>query len=436
MLNGANTVFLIVSSILVFCMTPGLAFFYGGLVSRKNVVNTMLSVFIICGVAVLLFCFVGYELCFNGDIGGIIGQVKHLFLSGVDIGSIVNKDAGINLGTYLIFEMMFALITPALFVGAIVGRMRFNFLLVFIICWTFVIYYPLVHMVWSPSGLMFKAGVLDFAGGTVVHINAGITALILSICLGPRLKRETEHYDLPWVLLGTAILWIGWYGFNAGSALAADKIALQAFITTTVATGSAMMAWMLIEMKVDGKPTLVGVCTGALCGLVGITPGAGYVTVVGAFFIGIICTCTSFAFITHIKPKMKFDDPLDAFGCHGVSGIAGSILTGVFATKAANSGIVENGLFYGGGVHLFLIQIMGTVVTIIFTTVLSFILIAILRRFIPMRVTEEEEIVGLDAGEHGEAVDSSAGSHEIERYRSEFQGQLAHLMGDNGPRYR
>lgn len=435
MINEANTVFLIMSSILVFCMTPGLAFFYGGLVSRKNVVNTMLSVFIICGVAVLLFCFVGYELCFNGDSFGIIGHVKHLFLSGLDLGQIVNQDAKINLGTYLIFEMMFAIITPALFVGAIVGRMRFNFLLAFIILWTLLIYYPLVHIVWSSQGFLFKAGVLDFAGGTVVHINAGITALVLSIFLGPRLKKQTNHYDLPWVLLGTAILWIGWYGFNAGSALTVNTIALQAFITTTIATGSAMMMWMLLEMKVNQKPSLVGVCTGALCGLVGITPGAGYVTVVGAFFIGILCTCISFSFITYIKPKLKYDDPLDAFGCHGVSGIAGSILTGAFASKSVNKAI-DNGLFYGGGWNQVVLQLAGTIFTIIFTTILVIILIVILRKFILMRVPEAEEIKGLDAGEHGEEVDSMAGTHEVERYRNEFQGQLAHLLGQNGPRYR
>lgn len=430
-MNAANSTFLIISSVLVFFMTPGLAFFYGGLVSKKNVVNTMLSVFFICGIAVVLYAAVGYELSFNGDIGGIIGQVKHFFLSGVDLAALQSKELGINVGTYLIFQMMFAIITPALFVGAIVGRMRFNFLLLFIVFWSILVYYPMVHIVWSAKGMLASYGVLDFAGGTVVHINAGITALVLSVFLGKRIdfNKKREHYNMPWVLLGTTILWIGWYGFNAGSALGMNEVAVQAFLTTTVATAAALVIWMVLDMLIVGKPTLEGVCTGTICGLVGITPAAGFVTAAGAFWIGACSTLVSFCFITYIKPKLKYDDPLDAFGCHGVSGIVGSILTGAFATKAANSSLTQNGLFYGGGWHQLLVQLVGTLFTIVFVTVVVCIIVVAMKLFVKIRVDEKEELVGLDQGEHGEFADYRVAPKltDIEKYGEEFQGQLAHL---------
>ncbi|MCC7667335.1 ammonium transporter [Liquorilactobacillus satsumensis] len=430
-MNAANSTFLIISSVLVFFMTPGLAFFYGGLVSKKNVVNTMLSVFFICGIAVVLYAAVGYELSFNGDIGGIIGQVKHFFLSGVDLAALQSKELGINVGTYLIFQMMFAIITPALFVGAIVGRMRFNFLLLFIVFWSILVYYPMVHIVWSAKGMLASYGVLDFAGGTVVHINAGITALVLSVFLGKRIdfNKKREHYNMPWVLLGTTILWIGWYGFNAGSALGMNEVAVQAFLTTTVATAAALVIWMVLDMLIVGKPTLEGVCTGTICGLVGITPAAGFVTAAGAFWIGACSTLVSFCFITYIKPKLKYDDPLDAFGCHGVSGIVGSILTGAFATKAANSSLTQNGLFYGGGWHQLLVQLVGTLFTIVFVTVVVCIIVVAMKLFVKIRVDEKEELVGLDQGEHGEFADYTVAPKltDIEKYGEEFQGQLAHL---------
>ncbi|KRL03918.1 ammonium transporter [Liquorilactobacillus oeni] len=430
-MNAANSTFLIVSSVLVFFMTPGLAFFYGGLVSKKNVVNTMLSVFFICGIAVILYAAVGYELSFNGDIGGIIGQVKHFFLAGVNLASLQSKELGINVGTYLIFQMMFAIITPALFVGAVVGRMRFNFLMVFIVFWSILVYYPMVHIVWSAKGMLASYGVLDFAGGTVVHINAGVTALVLSVFLGRRLdfNKKSEHYNLPWVLLGTTILWIGWYGFNAGSALGMNEVAVQAFLTTTIATAAALVMWMILDMVTVGKPTLEGVCTGTICGLVGITPAAGFVTGAGAFWIGVFSALVSFGFITYVKPKLKYDDPLDAFGCHGVSGIVGSILTGAFATKTANAALTQNGLFYGGGFHQLAVQLVGTLFTIVFVTIIVSIVVVILKLFVKIRVDEKEEVVGLDQGEHGEFADYTVipATKDIEKYGKEFQGQLAHL---------
>ena len=340
MINQTNTLFVFVASVLVFFMTPGLAFFYGGMVSKKNAVNTMISVFMITGVAIVLFIAFGYNLAFGKDVGGIFGFSKSFFLNGFDLKSLYSKDSGITILTYLMFQMMFSIITPALFVGAIVGRMKFKFLVAFVVIWSILIYYPMVHMVWTPSGILAKTGMLDFAGGTVVHINAGITALLLSIFVGPRLgfdpDGEVRHYNLPWVLMGTSILWIGWYGFNVGSALTVSDVATQAFLTTTVATGTSFVVWMFLDMFLKDKTNMIGLCTGALCGLVGITPAAGYVTVAGAFAIGFICTLASYGFIHVVKPKLEVDDPLDAFGCHGISGIAGSILTGAFATKIVN----------------------------------------------------------------------------------------------------
>ena len=408
MINQTNTLFVFVAGVLVFFMTPGLAFFYGGMVSKKNAVNTMISVFMITGVAIVLFIAFGYNLAFGKDVGRIFGFSKSFFLNGFDLKSLYSKDSGITILTYLMFQMMFSIITPALFVGAIVGRMKFKFLVAFVVIWSILIYYPMVHMVWTPSGILAKTGMLDFAGGTVVHINAGITALLLSIFVGPRLgfdpDGEVRHYNLPWVLMGTSILWIGWYGFNVGSALTVSDVATQAFLTTTVATGTSFVVWMFLDMFLKDKTNMIGLCTGALCGLVGITPAAGYVTVAGAFAIGFICTLASYGFIHVVKPKLEVDDPLDAFGCHGISGIAGSILTGAFATKIVNPQI-ENGLFYGGGLHLISAQVLGTVFTIVFVGVMTTAIVLPLKKFIPIRVSREEELMGLDLAEHGEQAD-------------------------------
>lgn len=410
MINQTNTLFVFIASILVFFMTPGLAFFYGGMVSKKNVVNTMISVFMITGIAIILFIAFGYNLAFGKDVGGIFGLSKSIFLNNFDLKSIYSKETGITVLTYLMFQMMFSIITPALYVGAVVGRMKFKFLLAFVVIWSILVYYPMVHMVWSPSGSLAKTGMLDFAGGTVVHINAGITALMLAIFVGPRIgfdsNDEIKHYNLPWILMGTSILWLGWYGFNVGSALTVSDIATQAFLTTTVATGTSFVVWMFLDIFLEEKTTMVGLCTGSLCGLVGITPAAGYVTVAGAFAIGLICTLASYTFIHVIKPRIKLDDPLDAFGCHGISGIMGSILTGLFATKIVNPHI-ENGLFYGGGWHLITVQVLGTLFTIVFVGIMTTAIVLPLKKFIPIRVSRESELMGLDLAEHGETADYS-----------------------------
>lgn len=421
-MQAANTAFVIIASVLVWFMTPGLAFFYGGLVSTRNVVNTMLSVFYITGVAIMLWVVCGYELSFGADVHGVIGTLHGLFLQGVNLRGTM---LGIPRGAYVLFQMMFAIITPALFVGAVVGRMDFRFLTIFIICWSVLVYYPLVHMVWTEHGLLAQLGMLDFAGGTVIHINAGITALILSLFLGARRHPQTHPYNRPWVLLGTAILWIGWYGFNAGSALAANDQAIIAALTTSVGAASAMCAWMLLDVWRKGKPTLLGTCTGALCGLVGITPATGYVTVAGATAIGIMATFASYAFVTVVKPRAHIDDALDAFGCHGVSGIVGSILTGVFASKTVNKTIAEGGILGGGSWHLLWVQLAGTGITIAVVALLVLLITFGLSKLMPMRVSPAAERAGLDISEHGETADYSVPKQsEVLAYPEEFVGQI------------
>ncbi|GAY72303.1 ammonium transporter [Lentilactobacillus kosonis] len=441
-MNLANTSFVILASILVLFMTPGLAFFYGGLVSKRNVVNTMLSVFIMTGVAILLWIILGYSLSFSGDNWGFIGNLHNFFMHQFNATSLTTTK--IPESIYSLFQMMFAIITPALFVGAVVGRIRFNFLLAFIVAWSILVYYPMVHMVWSSNGILARLGTLDFAGGTVVHINAGITAFVLSAFLGKRIHYGDiphTHYNLPWVLLGTSILWIGWYGFNAGSALAVNGVAVSSVITTTVATGASMITWMTLDMFIAGKPTLVGVCTGTLCGLVGITPAAGYVTILGAFCIGILASLASYFFVSQLKDRIGIDDALDAFGCHGISGIVGSISTGLFATKAINPAVTSNGIFYGGGWRLLGIQLTATATTIIFVVIACSIIIKGLSLLMPMRVNRQEEELGLDQGEHGEEVDYTIEmAQDIDSYKSdlniyskEFRGQLEKLNNSSLP---
>lgn len=401
-MNAANVLFVMVSSILVFFMTPGLALFYGGLSEKKNVVNTFMSVYFICGVAVIMWIIVGYSLSFSGNVWGLFGNLHWAMFHHVNIFALTATK--IPTGLYSMFQMMFAIITPALFIGAVVGRARPWFIVAFVIFWSLLVYYPLVHMVWG-GGILGKLGTLDFAGGTVVHINAGVTALVLSWMVGPRLQRHNDQpANLGLVLIGTSILWLGWYGFNAGSALAIDNVAVQAMLTTTVATAVAMVAWQLLEVSFTGKVSLVGTCAGTVCGLVAITPAAGYVTISGAVMIGLGASICSYLFITYAKPRLHLDDTLDAFGCHGVSGIWGSIATGLFATSQVNSQVTDNGLLYGGGLHQFLVQIVATLATMVFTGVMCWLIIKGLRLVMPVRVSAREEAVGLDITQHGERI--------------------------------
>ncbi|MEK1332711.1 ammonium transporter [Limosilactobacillus fermentum] len=401
-MNAANVLFVMVASILVFFMTPGLALFYGGLSEKKNVVNTFMSVYFICGVAVIMWIIVGYSLSFSGNVWGLFGNLHWAMFHHVNIFALTATK--IPTGLYSMFQMMFAIITPALFIGAVVGRARPWFIVAFVIFWSLLVYYPLVHMGWG-GGILGKRGTLDFAGGTVVHINAGVTALVLSWMVGPRLHRHNDQpAHLGLVLIGTSILWLGWYGFNAGSALAIDNVAVQAMLTTTVATAVAMVAWQLLEVSFTGKVSLVGTCTGTVCGLVAITPAAGYVTISGAVMIGLGASLCSYLFVTYAKPRLHLDDTLDAFGCHGVSGIWGSIAPGLFATSQVNSQVTDNGLLYGGGMHQFLVQIVATLATMVFTGVMCWLIIKGLRLVMPVRVSAREEAVGLDITQHGERI--------------------------------
>ncbi|MGN1283415.1 MAG: ammonium transporter, partial [Limosilactobacillus sp.] len=382
-----NTLFIMIASILVLLMTPGLAFFYGGLVNRRHADNMLLTVFMMCGLAVILWIVLGYSLSFSGNHWGIIGNLKNILMVHVPIDAVTKT--GIPIGDYTMFMMMFAIITPAIFCGSVVGHGRFNFLVIFTICWSILVYYPLVHMVWAPHGLLASLGAVDFAGGLVVHVNAGITALILSSWVGRRQEVTAQHNNLSWVLIGTALLWIGWYGFNAGSALAVNDTAVQAMLTTTISCSTAMVTWMMLDRHHFNHVTLAGACNGAIAGLVAITPSAGYVTLGGSIIIGMIGAAISQYFITQIKPQLPIDDVVDAFGCHGLSGIWGSIATGVFASHQISKQ-VPNGLLFDGGLHLFGSQIFVTLLTIGFVTIMDIGLIKLLTIVLPVSVDNKK----------------------------------------------
>lgn len=382
-----NALFVMVASILVLMMTPGLALFYGGLINRRHANNMLLTVFMMCGLAVLLWIGIGYSLSFSGDHFGVIGNLHDFLMARVSVDAITKN--GITTGTYSLFMMMFAIITPALFCGSVVGHGRFGFLVIFTIAWSILVYYPLVHMVWTPNGLLARLGAVDFAGGLVVHVNAGITALILSAWVGRRREIKTAHNNLSWILIGTAMLWVGWYGFNAGSALAVNDTAIQAMLTTTISCSAAMVTWMMMDRRAFNHVTLAGACNGAIAGLVAITPGAGYVTLGGSMIIGMVGAAISQYFITRIKPHLDIDDVVDAFGCHGLSGIWGSIATGLFASHQVNHA-VSDGLFFGGGFHLVLIQTLATGLTIAFVAIMDLVLIKVLTEFLPASIDETQ----------------------------------------------
>ena len=375
-----DIVFLILATLLVWVMTPGIAVFYGGFVPERDIKRILFDSFLMFGVAGLLWIMIGYSMSFDGDHFGVIGNLHHWFLAGT---SLTAKFGVTKLPTavYVLFQMMFAVLTPALFLGSIASRTKIKFVIAFVILWSLLIYYPLVHMVWSSSGFLAKLGVLDFAGGTVIHIDAGVTALVLSNLLRSPYQPEGQvKGNSFWILIGTALLWIGWYGFNAGSALSLNSQAIEAFFTTTVAPCSAMLTWIALEQLDKGRVTLSGICTGTICGLVGVTPGAGYVTLPAALAIGVISALGSYYFMNNLKYKLHINDYLDIFGSHGVSGIIGSLATGLFATKAINPSVVTNGLFYGGGWKLLSLQALGVVLTFVMVLVLNSLIVLGLRK--------------------------------------------------------
>ena len=403
-MDTGNTAFILICSALVFFMTPGLAFFYGGLVRRKNVLNTMMACIAIMGLSVVMWALVGYSLAFSGDNLGIIGNLKWAFLNGVGWDAGPYSDSIPNL-VFAAFQMMFAMITPALITGSVVGRMKFKALIPFIALWSLLVYYPMAHMVWG-GGFLAAIGSVDFAGGNVVHISSGITGLVLAIYLGRRKGYEKTSYrihNIPFVVLGASILWFGWYGFNAGSALAADGLAAHAFMTTSISSASALLSWMLIDTVKDGKPTIVGACTGLVVGLVAITPGAGFVPIWSSFIIGALVSPICYFTMNFIKHKLKIDDALDAFGCHGIGGIWGGIATGLFAKSSINPVARWDGLVFGD-VHLFAVQVLSILITIAWAVAGALICIGIVRIFTPLRASEKEELLGMDATQHGESA--------------------------------
>lgn len=403
MMNAGDTGFMLICTAFVFFMTPGLAFFYGGLVRRKNVVNTMMACGAIMGLSVVMWTLFGYSLAFGGNHGGIIGDFRWFALNGVGWEPGPYADTIPHL-VFVAFQMMFAMITPALITGAVVGRMRFKALFFFIAIWSLIVYYPMAHMVWGDGGFLAAIGSVDFAGGNVVHISSGVSALVLAIYLGQRrgyAKATYRTHNIPFVFLGSAMLWFGWFGFNAGSALKADGLAAHAFMTSSISSACALLTWMLIEVIREGKPTLVGVSTGLVIGLVAITPGAGFVPVWASFIIGILVSPICYFTVILLKQKLKIDDALDAFGCHGIGGIWGGIATGLFGKSSINSVAKWDGLVFGD-YRLFLAQVLSIVITIAVAIVGTLICIGIVRIFTPLRVDPKEELVGLDASQHGE----------------------------------
>ena len=402
-MNTGDTAFMLIATALVFFMTPGLAFFYGGLVRRKNVCNTMMACVAIMGLSVVLWTLFGYSLAFGGNHGGIIGDFRWIALNGVGWEAGPYADTIPHL-VFCAFQMMFAMITPALITGSLVGRMKFKALFLFVTLWSFVVYYPLAHMVWGEGGLLAEIGSVDFAGGDVVHISSGISALVLAIILGRRRGYEQVTYrihNIPFVVLGASLLWFGWFGFNAGSALAADGLAAHAFMTSAISAAAALLSWMFIDVVKEGKPTLVGASTGLVVGLVAITTGAGFVPIWSAFIIGALVSPICYFGVALIKKKLKIDDALDAFGCHGIGGIWGGIATRIFAQKSINSTAKWDGLVFGD-YRLFLAQLEGILITIVIAVVGTLLCVAVVRIFTPLRVSLKEEQLGLDVTQHGE----------------------------------
>ena len=396
-MNTGDTAWMLTSTCLVLLMTlPGVALLYGGMVSKKNIISTITQTFMITCLVTLLWFIVGYSLSFSeGSFNTFVGGFSNLFLKGVGVDSLSGT---IPESVFVVFQLTFAIITAALICGAVAERMNFSALLIFIAIWILLVYAPICHMVWG-GGLLASLGVLDFAGGTVVHINCGIAGLVAAIVLGERKQRSRPH-NLLLSLIGTSLLWVGWFGFNAGSAVAANGSAGMAMLVTQIATATAGLAWMFAEWGFGKKPSLLGILSGAIAGLVAITPAAGFVGPVGAFFIGLIAGITCYWASTKLKNKFGYDDSLDVFGIHGVGGTVGALLTGIFAKEAIGgaAGLLE------GNIGQLWTQFIGVGFTIIYTGVLTYIILKIVGLITPLRATPEVETQGLDLNQHGEQV--------------------------------
>jgi Amt family ammonium transporter len=398
-INGADVAWMLTASAFVLLMTPGLSFFYGGMVRPKNLISTMLQSFVALGVISLVWYFVGFSLAYGDSLGGLIGDPRTFFLLR-DVGTATHPllSPTIPLILFFAFQLKFAIITPALITGSFAERVRFKGYLAFIILFCLFIYCPLAHWTWHPEGFLRKWGVLDFAGGTVVHISAGVAALAGALVLGPRKKHRDQSFstpNVPFVLLGTGLLWFGWFGFNAGSALGANELASLSFVNTNLASAAALVAWMLIEVARGGKPTAMGACIGAVVGLVAITPAAGFVDYGQSILIGVVASGISFMGVHWKNSRTGIDDTLDVFPCHGLGGIVGMLLTGVFAAKV--------GLVYGAAT-VFSYHVLGLVIVIAYTFAMSWVLLKLTDKLFGLRVKDTDEELGLDLSQHEESI--------------------------------
>lgn len=404
-LDTGDIAWMLVASAMVLLMTPGLAYFYGGMVNNKNVISTMLQSFIAMGVISVLWVTVGFSMAFGESVGGLFGNPASFFMfNGVLEASPWSLAPTIPLVLFAFFQLKFAVITPALVTGSMAERINFRSYVLFMILFSLLVYAPLAHWTWHPEGLLFQMGVLDFAGGTVVHMSAGWAALAGALYL----KRRKAHVEasvlppanIPFVLLGTGLLWFGWFGFNAGSAVGASALAVSAFATTNTAAGAAGLAWILFDAAKGKKVSALGFCIGAVVGLVAITPAAGFVTIPASIFIGTIASITS-NYIAHLRTKSTLDDTLDVFPCHGVGGMVGMIMTGIFASSGVNSGVVDQGLAFGE-TTLFFNHMIALVLVSAFAFGMSLLLLKVTDLILPLRVSEEDEKVGLDISQHDE----------------------------------
>jgi len=402
--DTGNTAFMLLATSLVMLMTPGLAFFYGGLVGRKHTLTIMMQSFVSLGWTTILWFICGYSLCFSGDVGGVIGNLDMAFLHGIDLNTVFDtgSDKPIPLLVFISYQMMFAIITPALITGAFANRVRFSAYLIFLTLWLFLVYFPFVHMIWG-GGCLQEWGVRDFAGGIVVHNTAGFAALASVYFVGKRRMLDPGLHSIPLVALGTGLLWFGWYGFNAGSELQVDSITCQAFINTDIAASFAAIVWMFLAWILERKPSFVGLLTGAVAGLATITPAAGFVDTTGAAIIGIAAGAVCY-FAVALKNKLHWDDALDVWGVHGVGGLIGSICVGLFASTAVNEFVGSNGLFYGGGAGLLSKQVVAVIGSSVYAFVFTLLMLWIIDFITPVRVTDDEEQAGLDAALHGETA--------------------------------
>ncbi len=405
-IDSGDTAWVLVSTALVLLMTaPGLALFYGGLVRRKNVLSTMMqSFFILCLISVQWVLW-GYSIAFGPDVGHLFGNLSWFGLNGVGLAPNPDYAATIPHQLFVLFQMMFAVITPALIAGSFAERIKFSTFVVFTLLWATLVYDPIAHWVWGKDGWLHNLGALDFAGGTVVHMSSGFSALVLALIMGKRqgFPRITPPpHNMTYTLVGAALLWFGWFGFNAGSALQANELAVTAFINTNTATAAAAIGWVIIDWLLNKKPTVLGAATGAVAGLVAITPASGFVSPISSIFIGLIVAIVCYIFVAVVKQRLGYDDSLDAFGVHGVGGTVGALSTGLFAQKLYNSGGAD-GLFFGNP-HQFLVNAIGAGSTIVYAVVVTFILAKVLDALMGLRVKPEDEAIGLDNTQHKESA--------------------------------